>query len=291
MRLLARLALAFACAARGNSAELRLTFHVAGNDPGAWPELLTSLGLASNSSLDASVVVIPHDADVAPGEWAARVERGSIVIVEGDSGEAQAFGFKPTSAPLVSTRSVEDLRVPEMRIVWEKALDVPVFEMPAQARVFARERWQKAPLLAGYRKGAGAVLWVAAPLGIRAYDCFPYLLHALTDLGFEPPFQSRRMWAFFDSAYRSRVDLDYFAARWRASGISALHVAAWHFWERDPENDEYLRRLIEACHKNAIVVYAWVELPHVSERFWLDHPECPRKPRCCKTRSWIGASW
>jgi len=28
--------------------------------------------------------------------------------------------------------------------------------------------------------------------------------------------------------------LDYFAARWRASGVAALHVAAWHFWEADP---------------------------------------------------------
>ena len=109
-----------------------------------------------------------------------------------------------------------------------------------EARLFARERWKKAPLLAGYRRGLGAVLWVAAPPGTHGYDRFPYLLHALTDLGLDPPFQSRRLWAFFDSAYRSRVDLDYFAARWRASGISALHVAAWHFWERDPQNDEYI---------------------------------------------------
>ena len=289
MRSLVRLALVVALAACAQEllANPRLTFHIIGNDTGAWPELLSSIGLASNSSLDASVIVIrhdvaphdviPHGADVAAADFASRVERGSIVIVEGDSAVAQAFGFKPTSAPLVSTRSVEDMRDPEMRIVWEKSLDLPVFEMPPQAQVFAKERWQKAPLVAGYRKGAGAVLWVAAPLGARGYDRFPYLLHALTDLGFEPPFQSRRMWAFFDSAYRSRVDLDYFAARWRASGISALHVAAWHFWERDPENDEYLRRLIEACHKNAIVVYAWVELPHVSERFWLDHPEWREK--------------
>jgi len=261
----------------GLTFEPSLTFHVIGSDSGSWPELLSSLGLTASSSLDAPVVIAPHGANLAAAEWRQRVDRGTILILEGDSPIAQAFGFMPSSAPLVATRSVEDLRDPEMRIVWEKSLDLPVFEVPAQARVFARERWQKAPLIAGYRRGAGAVLWVAAPLGTRAYDRFPYLLHALADLGFEPPFQSRRIWAFFDSAYRSRVDLDYFAARWRASGISALHVAAWHFWERDPQNDEYLRRLIEACHKNAITVYAWVELPHVSERFWTDHPEWREK--------------
>ena len=248
MRLLAKLTLVLACAACVMSADPRLTFHIIGNDTGAWPELLSSIGLASNSSVDASVIVIPNGviplgADAAVTDWASRVERGSIVIVEGESAVAQAFGFKPTSAQLVPTRSVEDVRDPEVRIVWEKSLDLPVFEMPPQAQVFAKERWQKAPLLAGYRKGVGAVLWAAAPLGARGYDRFPYLLHALTDLGFEPPFQSRRIWAFFDSAYRSRVDLDYFAARWRASGISALHVAAWHFWERDPQGDEAAVRL------------------------------------------------
>ena len=91
------------------------------------------------------------------------------------------------------------------------------------------------------------------------------------------PFRSAHLWAFFDSAYRSRVDLDYFAPRWRKAGISALHVAAWHYWEPDPQADEYLRHLIDACHRNAIQVYAWVELPHVSERFWDQHPEWREK--------------
>jgi hypothetical protein len=73
------------------------------------------------------------------------------------------------------------------------------------------------------------------------------------------------------------VDLDYFAARWRKSGISALHVAAWHFYEADSERDQYLKKLIEACHREGILVYAWLELPHVSEKFWADHPEWREK--------------
>ena len=116
-------------------------------------------------------------------------------------------------------------------------------DLPAGATVFARERWTGAPMTAGIRRGAGAVLWVAAAPGERGYERFPYMLEALTDLGVEAPFQASRLWAFFDSSYRSRVDLDYFAARWRKSGIAALHVAAWHFYERDAERDEYLRKL------------------------------------------------
>ena len=181
-------------------------------------------------------------------------------------------------SPRLAVRSVEDLRAPDLRDRMGEAARIwPCSKFPPEARVFARERWQKAPLIAGYRQGAGAVLWVAAPPGPRGYERFPYLPQALVDLGLEPPFRSARLWAFFDSAYRARVDVDYFAERWRAAGIGALHVAAWHFWERDPESDEYLRRLIDACHRNAIQVYAWMELPHVSDAFWEQHPEWREK--------------
>jgi hypothetical protein len=235
------------------------------------------MGLTSGTGGGASVIVAPHGTDLPYVEWSARVEHGVILIVEGESPLATAFGFRSGAQPATSVRSVEDLRAPDLRIVWEKALDLPVVAIPAEARVFARERWQKAPLLAGYRKGEGAVVWVAAPPGPRGYERFPYLPQALLDLGLEPPFRSARLWAFFDSAYRARVDVDYFAQRWRAAGISALQVAAWHFWERDPQSDEYLRRLIDACHRNAIQVYAWLELPHVSEAFWDQYPEWREK--------------
>ena len=40
----------------------------------------------------------------------------------------------------------------------------------------------------------------------------------------------------------------------------------------------YLRNLIDAsCHRNAIQVYAWIEMPHVSEKFWAEHPEWREK--------------
>jgi hypothetical protein len=251
------------------------TYQVVGGDPGSWPAILSSIGLVQG---DRGVVVALEGS--APADWAARVNAGTFLILEGDSPLAASFGFRPGQAR-VSVRSVEDQRAPKLRIVWEQALDLPVFEVPKDARMFTRERGQGAPLMAGMRRGAGAVLWVAAPPGappqFHGYERFPYLPQALVDLGVVPPFRSSGLWAFFDSSYRARVDLDYFAAKWRAAGISALHVAAWHYWERDAENDAYLRHLIEACHRNGILVYAWFELPHVSEKFWEQHPEWREK--------------
>jgi hypothetical protein len=255
----------------------RYTYHVLGNSAGAWPSILSSVGLINGSRDAAGVVVVPLGAEARFEDWAPRVERGALLVVEGNSSLAASFGFRATEKPLVRTQSVEDLRASDLRIIWENPSDLPVFEVPRDASVFARERWQKAPLMAGLRKGRGAVLWLATSVGANGYDRLPYLLQAMSELGFEAPFQSRRLWAFFDSSYRLRADPDYLAEHWRSAGIAALQIAAWHYWERDPQRDEYLKRLIEACHRHAILTYAWVEFPHVSEKFWEDHPEWREK--------------
>jgi hypothetical protein len=47
--------------------------------------------------------------------------------------------------------------------------------------------------------------------------------------------------------------------------------------EPDAERDAWVRRLVQACHRRAIHVYAWLELPHVSEAFWNRNPQCREK--------------
>jgi len=250
-------------------------YSVLSEDVGAWPAILGSIGLQRQPAALAHVYVA-RTGTPASTEWNARVDNGAILILEGESSLAEMFGFR-RGKESVKVHSLVDVHRPALPIVWEHGLELPVTELPAGARVFAKERWTSAPMTAGLRRGSGAVLWIAVPPGERGYERFPYLLNALVDLGLEPPFRSNRLWAFFDSAYRSRVDLDYFAARWRKAGIGALHVAAWHFFEPDPAQDAYLHKLIEACHREGILVYAWLELPHVSEKFWNDHPEWREK--------------
>jgi hypothetical protein len=252
------------------------SYHVIGDEPGAWPRILSSVSLSENTAGPVGIFVVRGKSPLSAEQWLERVEKGVYLVLESDIDLASALGFKAT-AKRIAVRGVEDVHNPALQIVWEKTAEVSVFEVPTGAQVFTRERWEHAPLAAGFRRGQGGVLWVATSPGVQGYERYPYLLQALSDLGFDPPFRSRRLWAFFDSSYRSRVDLDYFAERWRKAGISALHVAAWHFYEPDKERDAYLDRLIEACHRRAILVYAWLELPHVSEKFWDEHPEWREK--------------
>jgi hypothetical protein len=268
MRLLASFVV---CASLAGAADLPY-FSVLSEDAGAWPQILESIGLQRQPA-GLSRIFVARTGAAASVEWPARVEHGAILILEGESSLADLFGFRRSRKDPVRVQSLSDVHRPTLSIVWEKELELPVFEIPEGAQVFARERWTGAPMTAGLKRGAGAILWVAAPPGERGSERFPYLLNALADLGLDPPFRTNRLWAFFDSAYRTRVDVDYFAARWRKAGIAALHVAAWHNFEPDPERDAYLNKLIAACHREGILVYAWFELPHVSEKFWADHPE------------------
>jgi hypothetical protein len=270
MRLLVKVCLQGWIALSAGAGELPY-FHVNTRDAGSWPEIFSSVGFEPQSAEKAHILVARAGSPVS-AEWTERVENGALLVLEGESPLAATFGFRRTKETVhaISLRDTHQAAVP---IIWETALDVPVMSLPAGATVFTHERWTNAPMMAGLKRGSGAVLWVATSPGAHGYERFPYILEALGDLGMAPPFRSWRLWAFFDSSYRSRVDLDYFAARWRKCGISALHVAAWHFYDVDGERDRYLEKLIAACHREGILVYAWLELPHVSEKFWADHPE------------------
>lgn len=235
------------------------------DEPGAWPKIFGSVGIPANQATDLPVAALSK-----------QVEAGAFAVLEGHSDYSAAVGVRQSSKR-VAVRSIIDEHQPKLPIIWERTLELPVSELPASAKIFARERWTGAPMLAGWKHGKGAVLWLAAKPGPKGYERFPYLLQAATDLGLTAPLRSNRLWAFFDSSYRLRVDLDYFAEKWRKAGISALQVAGWHYNESDTERDSYLRKLIEACHKRNILVYVWLELPHVSEKFWQDHPEWREK--------------
>ena len=251
------------------------TFTVIGAHPGSWPAILSAVGHIAGPAQSADIFVARAGTPAA-ADWKNKVENGATLILEGSSPLAASFGFRAGSA-VVSTVHLVDTHNPDLAVIWEKPIELPRYEVPIGARVFAKERWTGAPLVAGMRAGSGAVLWVAADPGTNGYERFPYLPQALADLGVQPVFRSSRLWAFFDYSYRVHADPDYLAERWRKAGISALHVASWHFYDSDKERDEYLKRLIEACHRHGVLVYAWVELPHVSEKFWTDHPQWREK--------------
>lgn len=245
------------------------TYAVNGADPAPWQKIFGAVGLKQAQSADAQIVVLGSG---AKSENAEALARNHIVVLE-----TRIPAGAKTLNTSASVRRIVDIHNPDVQIVWKETAEAPNATMPADFRVFAYEKWKNIPLLAGKRTEAGALLWMATPPGQAGFERYPYLIQALTDLGMKLPVRSTTLWAFFDSSYRLRADPDYLAKRWREAGISVLHVAAWHNMEPEAANDEFLKKVIAACHRNAILVYAWLELPHVSEKFWAEHPDWREK--------------
>jgi hypothetical protein len=246
-------------------------YFVAGGNTGAWPQLLHTLGLEEQPASQARVLIYPAGNQIDVEASLARLNKGALLVLEGDSPLARALGFVPTSRSL-PVRKIQDLRQPELAITWAKRIILPEFLVPKDAQIFCQAKRSQIPLMAGMRRGDGGVLWLAVSPGERGYERFPFVLQALMEIGLRPSFTSRRLWAFFDKSYRRGADVDQLAREWRQEGIAAIHVGAWDFFEADADSDHYLQRLIEACHRERILVYAWLELPNVSTEFWNRHP-------------------
>ena len=250
------------------------SYSLSCDDPG-WDTIFSTFGLSKVTVDSGPDIAVACGGNVAQASDASLLRPGKLLVLVGDSPLARSHGFIPINGAPASVRSVRQLQQPELLIVWQEPQDLVPVQLPAEAVVLAEERWSKQPLVAMLRRGADlTVLWLAASPGNQGYDRFPFLASALLQAGFVPPFRTRNLWAFFDSAYRRRADPEYLASRWQRFGIAVLHVSAWQHWEREQASDAWLNQLIAACHRHGILVYAWFEFPHVSERFWAENEQC-----------------
>ena len=94
MRSAIRLAL-FAVAATMLPAAGLPYYTVLSEDAGAWPAILSSIGLQRQPA-GVSRIFVARTGAPASQEWKGRVEQGDLLILEGESSLAEMFGFRPT---------------------------------------------------------------------------------------------------------------------------------------------------------------------------------------------------
>ena len=192
MRLRAKFALLASVLLAFRVAAATFSYHVSGDDPGPWPGILSSIGLTANLYGPSNLFIVRGGAPGSAQQWLAKIEQGAVVVLEGDSDVAATLGIHPTRKRVV-VRGIVDQRAPKLAIVWEKPVEIPVYELPPNARLFACERWDAAPVMAAIPRGSGAALWLAVSPGIQGYERYPYLLQALADLGIDPPYRSHNL--------------------------------------------------------------------------------------------------
>jgi YD repeat-containing protein len=206
------------------------------------------------------------------------VEMGATLVSEGNSPLSGTLGFRPGKT--IPVKHLEEIAYPDVEINWETEEQVTPFLAPDKATILSREPGSGASIVCLFPQGRGHSLLLAAPLNPpkgQSYARFPYFLHALQRAGVAFPFRSERLVALFDYAYRLNDNPDELAIMWRKTGIQAVHAGAWYYVNGDQQAEEYLKKMINACHRNGILVYAWLELPHVSQEFWQEHPKWREK--------------
>ncbi len=205
------------------------------------------------------------------------IERGGRAVLEGRSDLAQRLGFS-FNGRRASVSSARDLLFPDVEINWSRVAEMERFEPPPVSANLIEDRNSQLPIGVVSRVGEGFVIYLAAdfdPQTGLGYARYPYLFqHLAQRFGAVSAVTASGAEFYFDPGFREQAPIERLVASWHRDGIRAIYAAAWHFY---PKWSYDYDRLIRLCHERGIAVYAWLELPQVSEKFWDEHPEWREK--------------
>ncbi|MBV9080174.1 MAG: hypothetical protein JO102_03530 [Elusimicrobia bacterium] len=229
-----------------------------------------------------SVLVVPSAAAKTLSDEVATsilqtLDRGLLLITDGGSALSRGVGL--TLRNDVPILTLFDHQFPSQIVRWPDRPSVPVIEAPPEdATLYYSDQDRRNALVLSEERGQGRYLFFAplfdpvSGFGYARFPNIPYVL--LNELQIRPWLRRPSSEAYFDPGYRQNVSIERLAQLWKRSGIRVIHAAAWHFY--DKYSYDYAR-LIKVAHENGILVYAWFEWPHVSQRFWNQHPEWRQK--------------
>jgi len=208
------------------------------------------------------------------------LEEGLTILTDGESPLATALGIRlglpaPVGQLFDHSNWTQNLRWPDHPYVdW---IEEPSTEDPGITPYYS-ERDSGRPLVIGGSRGQGRFLYFAPlfdPVSGFGYSRFPGVPFIIVnDFRLHPSVRRSAAEAYFDPGYRQNISVERLTKMWRQFGIRVIHAAAWHFY--DKYSYDY-GRLIKSAHQNGILVYAWFEWPHVSQRFWNEHPQWREK--------------
>ena len=211
------------------------------------------------------------------------VRDGGNLVTDGKNDLAEEFGihYVQTTQRILH---VQDHLFPEEPVAWRNWELVHKFDADEVDETFCSDEQSETPLAIGKRYGKGKVLFLGArfdPSSQEGYSHYPYFVEYVRSyFRLRPVVRRNGLDFFFDPGLRQTYSIEALVKRWVGQGIRAVHVAGWHDYPKLREYREYTYdygRLIRVAHANGILVYAWLEPPQVSQKFWNQHPEWREK--------------
>ena len=200
------------------------------------------------------------------------LQAGMNLILEKGSSLAQSIGIRP-GEETVEVRRVTDEYYPQVGITWIRPDSLQAFDIDLDYVSYYTDKDSQHPVVVGGEYGQGKYLYFGAlfdPHTDGGYGRFPYFIDLLErQFMLVPAVRRHNVEVYFEPGDREDIAIEDLVKVWRNNGVRRIYVSAWHFYEEYTYDYE---RLIDLAHQNAMLVYAWLELPHVSQKFWDDHP-------------------
>lgn len=206
-----------------------------------------------------------------------QLETGDIsLIIEGFGPLSDAVGIEKKDDLPITVAAIKDTRYPLLHIQPPDILETWSFEAPAEAAFIYEDRNAGHPLVAAARHGQGRYMFISAAAGDPfGSETYPYLLSLMfRSLQIFPLMRGSGVEVYFNPAERPDATIEHLIRHWRRSGVRTIYAAAWQAF---PEWTYDYDRLIRLAHAKGMRVYAWIEPPHVHDRFWINNPQCREK--------------
>jgi len=279
-RVEARAAIVWDSSATGGAMRNQQSFAQALKAAGMTPDTLHAAAGADPSRYN--LLIVPYGTvDAMPVatfsaivEW---VRNGGFCVADGRTEFSRELGIRHTGTRL-KVDKIRDRLFPEELIAWRIPESYSKIEIEDDDEIYAQDEASEAPLVIGRRFEKGRFLYLGCrfdPVSGMGFSRYPFFAEYLRrEFDLTPILRRDALEMFFDPGYRGTVSVENLVKHWAENGVRAIHAAGWHQY---PKYTYDYRRLIELCHANGLLVYAWLEPPQVSQMFWMKHPEWREK--------------
>ena len=229
-----------------------------------------------------NLLVVPFSsADVLSGNSfnaiTKYVEEGGNLVTDRRNKLIERLGFTFTNSQ-VKLHFIRDKYYPEESISWKNSQLANKFNYNADDEIFCSDASTELPVALGRNIKEGKVIYFNTPfdpLTPFGYSYYPFAMEYINRfMGLQPVIKRENLDMYFDPGFRKNTSEEELVKRWVKQGIRIIHVAGWHQY---PKYIYDYAHLIKLAHANGILVYAWIEPPQVSQKFWNDHPEWREK--------------
>ncbi len=201
------------------------------------------------------------------------LQNGLNVVFEKHSNIANNIGIIELDQEIV-INNVYDEYYPGVNMTWKTPDTLRAFDVDIDYVSYYSIQDSGDPVVIGGEYGEGKYLFMGTlfdPITDYGYARFPYFIDLLKrQFNLVPTVRRNTVEIYFEPGDREDISIEELVKMWRNFGVRRIYVSTWHFYEEYTYDYE---RLIELAHQNAMLVYAWLEIPHVSQKFWDKHPE------------------